>query len=82
MKLALRMFKMFCSTLDMTDNIDLPHINKLNNDKVRISVRKRTNTNKKNDMIVTAATSFWLPLSPHNLFDFLKDNNSTGVQVM
>lgn len=75
MKLAHRMIKMFCGTLEMTDNIDFPHVNKLNNGRVRVYVRKITNPNTDNDVIISAATSFWLPLSPHDVFDFLKDNS-------
>ncbi|XP_061358812.1 homeobox-leucine zipper protein HDG11-like [Gastrolobium bilobum] len=70
MKLAHRMVKIFCGNLDMSGNMELPHINS----GVMVSVRNNTEPGLPNGIIVTAATSFWLPLSPENVFDFLKDN--------
>ncbi|TKY59717.1 Homeobox-leucine zipper protein HDG12 [Spatholobus suberectus] len=74
MHLAHRMVKTFCRTLDMQDN-NFPHLTRINNGGVRVSVRMN---NREPDvpkgMILSAATSFWLPLSPQTVFDYLIDN--------
>ncbi|XP_061358811.1 homeobox-leucine zipper protein HDG11-like [Gastrolobium bilobum] len=59
-----------CDAGDMPGNMELPHINS----GVMVSVRNNTEPGLPNGIIVTAATSFWLPFSPENVFDFLKDN--------
>lgn len=74
MKFAHRMIKMFYGTLDMKNNMDFPHLNTMNDNGVSICVQKSRYPSGQEDMIVNVATSFWLPLSPQIVFDFLKDN--------
>ncbi|TKY59718.1 Homeobox-leucine zipper protein HDG12 [Spatholobus suberectus] len=75
MHLAHRMVKNFCRTLDMQDNTNFPHLTRMNNGGVRVSVRmNNTEPGVPKGMILNAATSFWLPLSPQNVFDYLIDN--------
>lgn len=80
MELGHRMVKMFCGTLDMPGNLDVPYLTRQNNGGFRVSVHNSTGPGAPDGMIISAATSFRLPLSPRNVFDFLKDN-SKRVQV-
>ncbi|RDX76969.1 Homeobox-leucine zipper protein HDG11, partial [Mucuna pruriens] len=75
MHLAHRMVKGFCGTLDMQDNTNFSHLTRMNNGGVRVSVRvNNTEPGVPKGMILSASTSFWLPLSPQNVFDYLIDN--------
>nr|KYP50289.1 Homeobox-leucine zipper protein HDG11 [Cajanus cajan] len=75
MQLAHRMVKIFCRTLDMEDNTNFPHLTRINNGEVTISVRmNKTVSDVPKGMILSAATSFWLPLSPQSVFDYMIDN--------
>ncbi|KAG4999676.1 hypothetical protein JHK87_020748 [Glycine soja] len=76
MHLAHRMVKTFCRTLDVSDCENFPYLTRMmNNGEVTIIVRKN---NSEQDvpqgLILSAATSFLLPHSPENVFDFLIDN--------
>ncbi|KAJ1430500.1 START-like domain superfamily [Sesbania bispinosa] len=76
MRLGYRMLKSFFGTLDMSSNMDIPtDLTRLSNGIFRISARLSTEPGVAKGMIVSAAISFWLPLSPQNVFDFLKDGN-------
>ena len=72
MQLSQRMVRLFCGALDMSDNLDFSN-ERVNNCGVRLSIRNSSVPGVPEGAIVTAATSFWLPLSPHIIFDFLKD---------
>lgn len=80
MKLAHRMVKDFCGVLKMSGKMDFPHLSEATNSGVRVSVRKNTEPGQPDGMIVSAATSLWLPLPPHAVFDFFKDERRR-VQV-
>ncbi|KAL2343593.1 hypothetical protein Fmac_004878 [Flemingia macrophylla] len=73
--LAQRMVKIFSMTLDMESNTSFPHLTRIHNNGVTISVRmNRTVPDIPRGMILSAATSFWLPLSPQSVFDYMMDN--------
>ncbi|KAK9284785.1 hypothetical protein L1049_023962 [Liquidambar formosana] len=76
MKLAHRMVKNFCANLSMSGKMDFPNFSDVNNSGVRVSVRKSKEPGQPNGMIVSAATSLWLPLSPHDVFNFFRDENA------
>lgn len=78
MKLAHRMIKRFCGILSMSSKMGFPQHstedNHEDNTGVRISFRKTTDPSDPDDVvIVTVATSFWLPLPSQILFNFFKD---------
>jgi homeobox-leucine zipper protein len=80
MKLSHRMVKNFCGILSMSGKLDFPQLSEVNNSGVRVSVRKSTEAGQPSGMIVSAATSLWLPLPPQNVFNFFRDEK-TRVQV-
>ncbi|KAL2341563.1 hypothetical protein Fmac_009503 [Flemingia macrophylla] len=73
MNLSHRMLKIFCESLTMSGNLNLPHSNMENNGGVRLSMRKNTDPGQPNGMIVVAATSLWLPLHYMKVFEFFTD---------
>ncbi|KAJ9172926.1 hypothetical protein P3X46_016113 [Hevea brasiliensis] len=79
MKLAHRMVKNFCSMLSMSGKLDFPQLSEVKNSGVRVSVRKSMEPGQPGGMIVSAATSLWLPLLPQDVFNFFKDEK-TRVQ--
>lgn len=81
MKLAHRMVKNFCSMLSMSGKLDFPQLSEVNNSGVRVSVRKSLEPGQPSGMVVSAATSLWLPLPSPNVFNFLKDEKMR-VQVI
>ncbi|KAJ4706850.1 Homeobox-leucine zipper protein [Melia azedarach] len=73
LKLARRMVKNFCAMLSMSGKLDFPQLSEVNNSGVRVSVRKSIEPGQPSGMIVSAATSLWLPLPSENVFNFFKD---------
>lgn len=80
LKLARRMVKNFCAMLSMSGKLDFPQLSEVNNSGVRVSVRKSIEPGQPSGMIVSAATSLWLPLPSENVFNFFKDEKMR-VQV-
>jgi hypothetical protein len=75
MKLGERMLKIFYEALDMSSNkLDFPELNTIDNDGVRVNVRKCKHPGIENGVILTASCSFWLSCSTEFAFNFLKDN--------
>ncbi|KAL9276089.1 hypothetical protein ACSQ67_026367 [Phaseolus vulgaris] len=75
MRLTRRMVKTFCESLCMQDNTSFPHLTRMNNGGVRVAVRvNMSEPGEPKGMILSAATSFWLPLSPQHVFDYLIDD--------
>lgn len=68
MKLSHRMIKMFSEMLSMSSNLAFPNTSELNNSGIRVSLRQSDGLGQLNGLIVGAATSLWLPLSPEYLF--------------
>lgn len=80
MKLAHRMFKMFCGTLDMSGNMEFPCVTRVNNGGIRVFICKSRTPSVQDDVIISAATSFRFPLTPQIVFDFLR-NDENRIQV-
>ncbi|KAJ4828788.1 hypothetical protein Tsubulata_010801 [Turnera subulata] len=76
LKLAHRMVKNFCASLSMTGKLDFPQLSEVNNSGVRVQVRKSIEPGQPGGMIVSAATSLWLPLQPQDVFNFFKDEET------
>ncbi|EOY03224.1 Homeodomain GLABROUS 11, putative [Theobroma cacao] len=73
MRLAHRMVKSFCSILNMSGELDFPQLSEENNSGVRVSVRQSIEPGQPRGMIVSAATSLWLPLPCQSVFNLLND---------
>ncbi|KAI8008162.1 Homeobox-leucine zipper protein ROC8 [Camellia lanceoleosa] len=76
MNLSQRMVKNFWEMLSMSDKLDFPHLSELNNSGVRVSVRQNNEIGQPSGMIVSAASSLWLPLSSETLFNFFTDEKT------
>uniref|UniRef100_A0A2K1R631 HD-ZIP family protein n=1 Tax=Populus trichocarpa TaxID=3694 RepID=A0A2K1R631_POPTR len=74
--LAHRMVKIFFASLGMSGKLDFPQLSEVHNSGVRVAIRKNTEQGQPIGMVVSAATSLWLPLSPQNVFNFFKDEKS------
>nr|TKR99986.1 hypothetical protein D5086_0000187950 [Populus alba] len=74
--LAHRMVKIFFASLGMSGKLDFPLLSEVHNSGVRVAIRKNTEQGQPIGMVVSAATSLWLPLSPQNVFNFFKDEKS------
>lgn len=72
MKVGERMMKIFCGGLNMSGGGQL---SETSNNGIKVCVRKNVNRGQPDGMILTAATSVWLPLPPHHVFDFLRHPN-------
>lgn len=80
MKLSHRMVKNFCGILSMSGKLDFPQLSELYNSGIRVSVQNSREPGQPGGMIVSAATSLWLPLPPQNVFDFIREEKMR-VQV-
>ncbi|KAI4295323.1 hypothetical protein L6164_035380 [Bauhinia variegata] len=70
-KLANRMVKNFSEMLNMSGKQDCPEAKSSHG--VQVSVCRNTEAGKPGGVIVSMATSLWLPLPYQAVFDFLKD---------
>ncbi|XVE77474.1 hypothetical protein DITRI_Ditri13aG0065600 [Diplodiscus trichospermus] len=73
MKLSHRMVKSFCSILNMTGELDFPQVSEETNSGVRICVRHSIEPGQPKGMIVSTATSLWLPLPYQVVLNLLRD---------
>ncbi|XP_060185579.1 homeobox-leucine zipper protein ROC8-like [Lycium barbarum] len=76
MQISQRMVKSFCEILSMSDKVDFPTSPEMTNKGVRISTRKSEEISQPKGLIVTAATSLWLPLSFETVFNFFRDERT------
>ncbi|CAL5368194.1 unnamed protein product [Camellia sinensis] len=76
MDLSQRMVKNFWKMLSMSGKLDFPHLSELNNSGIRVSVRQNNEIGQPSGMIVSAASSLWLPLSSETLFNFFTDEKT------
>ncbi|KAI8536602.1 hypothetical protein RHMOL_Rhmol10G0270500 [Rhododendron molle] len=76
MDLSHRMVKNFWAMLNMSSKLDFPHWSELNNSGVSVSVRQSNGPGQPSGMIVSAASSLWLPLSCETLFNFFQDEKT------
>ncbi|KAK7319224.1 hypothetical protein RJT34_03942 [Clitoria ternatea] len=77
LQLAHRMVKLFCGVLNSmaADNMEIPRVkDRSNKDAVRVSIRSNKEPGVPEGTILSAVTTFWLPIPPKNVFDFLTDN--------
>ncbi|GAY53233.1 hypothetical protein KPL70_025919 [Citrus sinensis] len=63
----------------MSGKLDFPQLSEVNNSGVRVSVRKSLGHGQPSGIVVSAATSLWLPLPSHNVFNFFKDEKMGAV---
>ncbi|EEF34449.1 homeobox-leucine zipper protein HDG11 [Ricinus communis] len=74
MKLAQRMANSFCSSISTSNSHRWTAISGSN--EVGVRVHKSTDPGQPNGVVLNAATTFWLPVSPQNVFNFFKDERT------
>ncbi|CAG7903548.1 unnamed protein product [Brassica rapa] len=73
MRLAHRMVSNYCISVSRSNNTRSTVVAELNDVGVRVTAHKSP---EPNGTILSAATTFWLPNSPQNVFNFLKDERT------
>lgn len=76
MKLAQRMINNFCSSISTSNGHRWTTLSGLNEVGVRVTVHKSTDPGQPNGVVLSAATTIWLPISPQNVFNFFKDERT------
>ncbi|XP_010540046.1 PREDICTED: homeobox-leucine zipper protein HDG11-like isoform X2 [Tarenaya hassleriana] len=72
-RLAQRMVRNFCLSVSTSNNSSSVTVSGLNEVGVRVTAHKSP---EPNSTVLCAATTFWLPVSPQNIFNFLKDERN------
>ncbi|KAM7250931.1 hypothetical protein ACFE04_022814 [Oxalis oulophora] len=76
MKLAQRMVNNFCTSISTSNSHRWTTLSGSNEVGVRVSVHKNTDSGQPNGLVLSAATTFSLPISPQNIFNFFKDERT------
>lgn len=77
LKLAERMARSFCSGVGASTAHAWTTLATTGSDDVRVMTRKSMDDpGRPPGIVLSAATSFWIPVAPKRVFDFLKDENS------
>ncbi|XP_051135177.1 homeobox-leucine zipper protein MERISTEM L1-like [Andrographis paniculata] len=77
LKLAERMVMSFCTGVGASTGHTWTTLSGSGADDVRVMTRKSMDDpGRPPGIVLSAATSFWLPVPPHQVFDFLRDENS------
>ncbi|KAF3438347.1 hypothetical protein FNV43_RR21109 [Rhamnella rubrinervis] len=76
MKLAQRMVNNFCASISTSDRHRWTTLSGMNEVGVRVTVHKGTDTGQPNGVVLSAATTIWLPISPQDVFNFFKDERT------
>lgn len=80
-KLAQRMVNNFCTSISASNGHRWTTLSGLNDVGVRVTVHKSTDPGQPNGVVLSAATSIWLPVSCQRVFSFFKDER-TRSQVL
>ncbi|XP_054776944.1 homeobox-leucine zipper protein MERISTEM L1-like [Prosopis cineraria] len=77
LKLAERMVMSFCAGVGASTAHAWTTLSATGNDDVRVMTRKSMDDpGRPPGIVLSAATSFWLPVPPNTVFNFLRDENS------
>ncbi|KAI4295862.1 hypothetical protein L6164_035862 [Bauhinia variegata] len=77
LKLAERMVMSFCTGVGASTAHAWTQLSATGSDDVRVMTRKSMDDpGRPPGIVLSAATSFWLPVPPNRVFDFLRDENS------
>ncbi|KAG5405113.1 hypothetical protein IGI04_011232 [Brassica rapa subsp. trilocularis] len=77
LKLAERMVMSFCSGVGASTAHAWTTMSSTGSDDVRVMTRKSMDDpGRPPGIVLSAATSFWIPVAPKRVFDFLRDENS------
>lgn len=77
LKLAERMVTSFCTGVGASTAHAWTTLSATGSDDVRVMTRKSMDDpGRPPGIVLSAATSFWIPVPPKRVFDFLRDENS------
>ncbi|OMP10294.1 hypothetical protein COLO4_04639 [Corchorus olitorius] len=76
MKLAQRMVNNFCTSISTSNSHRWTTLSGVNEVGVRVTVHKSCDPGQPNGVVLSAATTFWLPVTPQNVFNFFKDERT------
>ncbi|CAL0332610.1 unnamed protein product [Lupinus luteus] len=73
MKLAHRMITNFCASISTSSSHRWTTLSGLNEIGVRVTVHNSSDPGQPNGVVLSAATTIWLPIPPQVVFNFFKD---------
>ncbi|CAL0323901.1 unnamed protein product [Lupinus luteus] len=73
MKLAQRMITNFCASISTSASHKWTTLSGLNEIGVRVTVHNSSDPGQPNGVVLSAATTIWLPIPPQTVFNFFKD---------
>ncbi|KAF8378849.1 hypothetical protein HHK36_030198 [Tetracentron sinense] len=76
MKLAQRMINSFCASISTSSGHRWITLAGMSEVGVRITVHKNTDPGQPHGVVLSAATSIWLPVSSQNVFNFFRDERT------
>ncbi|KAK2664628.1 hypothetical protein Ddye_003202 [Dipteronia dyeriana] len=76
MKLAQRMVNNFCTSISTSNSHRWTTLSGMNDVGVRVTLHKSTDSGQPSGVVLNAATTFWLPVSPQNVFNFFRDERT------
>lgn len=76
MKLAQRMVNNFCTSISTSNSHRWTTLSGLNEVGIRVTVHKSSDPGQPNGVVLSAATTFWLPVPPQNVFSFFQDERT------
>ncbi|CAJ1936536.1 unnamed protein product [Sphenostylis stenocarpa] len=75
MNLAQRMVTNFCASISTSSGHQWTTISGLNEIVIRVTVHDSSNPGQPNGVVLSAATTIWLPTPPYTVFNFFKDES-------
>ncbi|KAL3642267.1 Homeobox-leucine zipper protein hdg11 [Castilleja foliolosa] len=75
-KLAQRMVNNFCSSINPSNGQQWTTLSGLNEFEVRSTLHRSTDPGQPNGVVLSAAATIWLPISPENVFNFFRDERT------
>lgn len=76
MKLAQRMVNSFCASISSSNGHRWTTLSGMNEVGVRVTVHKSNDPGQPNGVVLSAATTIWLPIPPQDVFNFFKDERT------
>ncbi|KAL3366841.1 hypothetical protein AABB24_011512 [Solanum stoloniferum] len=76
MKVAQRMVSSFCASINPSNGHQWNNISTLDEFEVRATLQKCTDPGQPNGVVISAASTIWLPVPPQHVFNFLRDERT------
>lgn len=76
MKLSQRLVNHFCTSITPSGGQQWTTVSGLDEFEVRATLRRTTDPGQPKGVVLSAATTIWLPVTPENVFSFLRDERT------